>query len=314
MTFVAIVPKLLRTPEELATATGPDLVLTFNALTGQNVKRFKSPAAGRRRVEAAMMAAKEADGRLGVPKGQEPQVRTLAELEEKARSKGQHAPDMSGAAVDEGSAEEDEANAVQEEEQSRFVTGNAAAMRAELDAQEPQEAPETPAASAGTVEAAAPQEGPVAALGEGVPMFPPETLAGQLQAQAAKVAPIVAKPQHTRPELSPTDKKIRRRLKFVRVAATPGASKVRAASSRGIVLAFLKALPVDAAGRPGHISFEELAKRLEMPDAVVHVHKLAFFDHVELCNVDGVVPEPEKKAAPAARDEMQQFGTPGEEH
>lgn len=331
MKFVKIEPRLLRTVAELADASGPDLVYTLNALTGQEVKRFKSPAAGRRRVEAAMMAAIDADAKLGVPKGQEPQVRTLAELEEKARSKGRECPDMHGADVDEGPAEpqldESEFEANPEtgsvNGQMQDYAGLAPCQGAQEEPQEgpsdvggsealdtAERAPEGPVpfvptiVGDGAAEGAFTREGSTVSvelkiqLGDGVPVFPPHTLAGQLQAQAAKVAPIVPRPAPAPKDDSAIARSIRRRMKFVRLADKPGVSKVRAASLRGKVLAFLRDRAQAAAeGQCSrHIGFDELVNALQMPDAVVHVHKLAFFDHVELCNADGTVPEANAKA------------------
>jgi hypothetical protein len=71
---------ILRSPNTLATASMEDLIETYNALTGNAVEQFQSRAIAERRTEMAMLAAKDAAGHAGVPKGSEPQVKTMAEL------------------------------------------------------------------------------------------------------------------------------------------------------------------------------------------------------------------------------------------
>jgi hypothetical protein len=71
---------ILRNQADLATADMADLIETYNALTGNAVEQFQSRAIAERRTEMAMLAAKDAAGHAGVPKGSEPQVKTMAEL------------------------------------------------------------------------------------------------------------------------------------------------------------------------------------------------------------------------------------------
>lgn len=85
---------VLREVSQIDTATTAQLVNTYNKLTGKTIKKFSSREAGKRQVEMAMLAAKDADGHLGVPKGAEGEVKTAEELAEKADEKGQPAPNM----------------------------------------------------------------------------------------------------------------------------------------------------------------------------------------------------------------------------
>ena len=84
---------LLKTVAEVHEAGTADLLETFNHLTGGDVKRFASVEAGRRRVEMAMLAAKDADAKTGVPRGSEPQAKGRAEIEAKAAAKGVDTPE-----------------------------------------------------------------------------------------------------------------------------------------------------------------------------------------------------------------------------
>ena len=84
--------QILRSVSEIAAADNATLLATYNALTGKQTKKFASREAAQRQVETAMMAAKDADGHLGVPKGQDGEVKTFAELVEKAADRGQAAP------------------------------------------------------------------------------------------------------------------------------------------------------------------------------------------------------------------------------
>lgn len=95
---------ILRSPDQIEEASMAQLLATYNALTGRtpdgegtkrSVTKFESREAGKRRVEKAMMAAKDADAHLGVPKGAEGEVKTAEELAAKAEAKGQPAPDTS---------------------------------------------------------------------------------------------------------------------------------------------------------------------------------------------------------------------------
>ena len=71
---------ILRNPNHIATAEMADLLETYNALTGNAVERFESRAVAERRTEMAMLAARDAAGHAGVPRGVEPEVKTVAEL------------------------------------------------------------------------------------------------------------------------------------------------------------------------------------------------------------------------------------------
>jgi hypothetical protein len=71
---------ILRNPNALAAASMEDLIETYNALTGNAVEQFQSRAIAERRTEMAMLAAKDAAGHAGVPKGIDPEVKTMAEL------------------------------------------------------------------------------------------------------------------------------------------------------------------------------------------------------------------------------------------
>lgn len=71
---------ILRNQADISTADMEDLIETYNALTGNEVEQFQSRAIAERRTEMAMLAARDAAGHAGVPKGIEPQVKTMAEL------------------------------------------------------------------------------------------------------------------------------------------------------------------------------------------------------------------------------------------
>lgn len=79
---------ILKTVDEVRAAGGPDLVETYNHLTGADLKKFASVEAGRRRVEMAMLSAKDADAKTGVGPGKDGQVKGRAEIVEKAKSRG----------------------------------------------------------------------------------------------------------------------------------------------------------------------------------------------------------------------------------
>ena len=78
--------------KQIEEASSSDLVETYNALAGKSIKKFENITIARRRVEMAMLAAKNADGQTGVPKGTEPQVRTRAEIVAKAEAKSVPVP------------------------------------------------------------------------------------------------------------------------------------------------------------------------------------------------------------------------------
>lgn len=71
---------IIRNVADIASASTADLVATYNALTGNTVERFSSRAIAERRAEMAIMAAADAAGHLGVPKGSEPVAMTKDEL------------------------------------------------------------------------------------------------------------------------------------------------------------------------------------------------------------------------------------------
>lgn len=84
--------KIITKVADIAGADTADLVSTYNALTGKSVKKFENRTVAERRVEMAILAAKDADGKTGVPKGQEPQAKPRAEIVSKAEEKGQQPP------------------------------------------------------------------------------------------------------------------------------------------------------------------------------------------------------------------------------
>lgn len=80
---------ILKTVEAVrASESSADLLETYNNLTGATLKRFASVAAGQRRCEMAMLAAKDADAQTGLPAGTDPQPRPRAEIVAKAKKKG----------------------------------------------------------------------------------------------------------------------------------------------------------------------------------------------------------------------------------
>jgi len=85
---------IIREQKQIADASPADLVETYNALTGKAIKKFETRAVGERRVEMAMLAAINADGQTGVPKGANGKVKTAEELAVKAKDKGLPAPDL----------------------------------------------------------------------------------------------------------------------------------------------------------------------------------------------------------------------------
>lgn len=83
---------ILKTQSEIQEASGPDLVETYNHLTGADLKKFSTLEAGRRRVEMAMLAAVDADAKTGVPAGSEGKVRGRQDIVAKAKAKGLPVP------------------------------------------------------------------------------------------------------------------------------------------------------------------------------------------------------------------------------
>ena len=72
---------IIRNRADVAAASNADLIATYNALTGNAVERFSSRAIAERRVDMALMAAEDAAGHLGVPKGSDAVAMTKEELE-----------------------------------------------------------------------------------------------------------------------------------------------------------------------------------------------------------------------------------------
>lgn len=64
-----------------------DLLETYNAMTGKDIKKFSSRAAAESQTSNAIMAAEDAAGKLGVKKGAKPVAMTKAELEAAAAAK-----------------------------------------------------------------------------------------------------------------------------------------------------------------------------------------------------------------------------------
>lgn len=79
---------ILTNASQIAAASTSDLVETYNALAGKSIKKFETRTHAERRVEAAIMAAKEADGHTGVPKGTDPQAKPRKQIIAKAKAKG----------------------------------------------------------------------------------------------------------------------------------------------------------------------------------------------------------------------------------
>jgi hypothetical protein len=72
---------IIRNRADVSAASTADLIATYNALTGNAVERFSSRAIAERRVDMALMAAEDAAGHLGVPKGSDAVAMTKEELE-----------------------------------------------------------------------------------------------------------------------------------------------------------------------------------------------------------------------------------------
>lgn len=75
---------IIRTQEAIATATTAQLVETYNALAGKEIKKFETRAIAEARVRMAILSAQDAAGHAGVPKGSKPQAATTQELAAKA--------------------------------------------------------------------------------------------------------------------------------------------------------------------------------------------------------------------------------------
>lgn len=75
---------IIRTQEAIATATAAQLVATYNALAGKEIKKFETRAIAEARVRMAILSAQDAAGHAGVPKGSKPEAATTQELAAKA--------------------------------------------------------------------------------------------------------------------------------------------------------------------------------------------------------------------------------------
>lgn len=72
--------QIIREQKEISGASTAVLIATYNALTGKNIKKFYSRAAGESQVSNAILGAKDAAGKLGVPKGTNGSTLTAKEL------------------------------------------------------------------------------------------------------------------------------------------------------------------------------------------------------------------------------------------
>lgn len=73
---------LIRNRKDISESTPTaDLLETYNAMTGKDIKKFSSRAAAESQTANAIMAAEDAAGKLGVKKGQKPVAMTAAELD-----------------------------------------------------------------------------------------------------------------------------------------------------------------------------------------------------------------------------------------
>lgn len=83
---------ILRSTKQIPDAETADLLETYNAMTGETVKRFSNRAVAERRCEHALMVGTERSAHHGVPKGTDPVPMTVAEAEAKDRGKASPAP------------------------------------------------------------------------------------------------------------------------------------------------------------------------------------------------------------------------------
>lgn len=79
--------EIIREQSKVEGADMATLLASFNALTGQSVKRFSSRAAAEQRLKMAIMAATDAAGHLGVPKGTAPKPLTASERKAKGEKR-----------------------------------------------------------------------------------------------------------------------------------------------------------------------------------------------------------------------------------
>jgi hypothetical protein len=72
--------KILRTQNEVETATMEEMVHTFNAMRGEARESFPSIEVARTQTRMAILSAQHEAGKAGVPKGATPVAKTVAEL------------------------------------------------------------------------------------------------------------------------------------------------------------------------------------------------------------------------------------------
>jgi hypothetical protein len=103
---------ILRNRKEITSETPTaDLLETYNAMTGKEIKKFSSRAAAESQTAAAIMAAEDASGKLGVKKGQKPVAMTFAELEAARAAKASGAESQQAAKSASGATAEPKAKA-----------------------------------------------------------------------------------------------------------------------------------------------------------------------------------------------------------
>lgn len=80
--------QIIRSQAEVNGAPMNVLVNTYNALTGNSIKKFENRAVAESRVANAIMSAQDAAGHLGVPKGMAAPCLTVEERAAKAAANG----------------------------------------------------------------------------------------------------------------------------------------------------------------------------------------------------------------------------------
>lgn len=70
---------IIRDQADIEDAPTGQILWSYNALTGESVQKFSSREVGKRRLANAILAAADASGHLGVPRGTRPPVLTFAE-------------------------------------------------------------------------------------------------------------------------------------------------------------------------------------------------------------------------------------------
>lgn len=204
--------EVLRTQDAIPGAPMAQLLATYQSLTGKVVKKFESRAIAETRVKMALMAAADAAGHLGVPRGKAPEPLTVAERVDVAASKGK---------------------------------------QPQLPDNDPEPGVETD---------------------DAVNPYPMGSLAHQLWATARLCKPIQPRPKEPPKEPGAA----RRRFEAVRYNGA-GFSAVRADSTRGKVLAAIKA------AAPGIVKIDDLDKQLGLSTRG-HVQKLLDKHHVEIAS------------------------------